>query len=149
MEDVDIFERLSFYLKGDEMAVSFAVDLIWLSDYCDDLYDGDVPRTKEEVKLAFRKVFVDLPANPFFQKWQKELSTLMASAYLMWCDSTHFEKGDTEQRFIAFQIRNALMNVLHHCIFLCGGSEWAEEQGPAFWEYFAPKLEKWKELITE
>lgn len=149
-QEIDnIFEKLSGYFKGNEMAVAFAVDLLWLAHYADDLYDGDVPRTKEEVKLAFRKLFCDMPSNPFFQRWQKELSALISSAYLMWCDSTHFEKGDKEDRFICFQIRNSVLNVIHHCIFLIGGGDWAEEQGPLFWQEFAPKLDKWEELIYE
>jgi hypothetical protein len=148
-EPDNIFEKLEYFFKGDAFAVAFAMDVLWLAHYVDDLYDGDVPRGKEEAKQAFKKVFCDMPQNPFFLKHQKELSALMASAYLMWCDSTHFERGDAESRFIAFQIRNATLNVVHHCIYLCGGSDWAEQNGPDFWRNFAPRTAKWIELKHE
>lgn len=148
-EDLDIFERLSFYLKGDEMAVAFAVDLIWLSHLIDDLVDRDVERSVEDVKLSFRKLLVDFPHNPFFKRWQVQLEPLISNAYLAWLSSTYLEKGDREERFSAFYIRNETLMVIFHCLLLCGGPEWVQANGSDFWRDFGVKEYRYEEFLRE
>ena len=145
----EMFESLSFFLKGNQAAVQLALDLIFLAHSVDDLYDKDVDRSKEDIKVTFKKLFVDMPHNPFYQQFYPQLSTLIASAYLMWCNSTEFESGDINDKFICFHIRNATMNIINHMIFLVGGSDWAESQGASFWKLFSPKIEKWEEFLQE
>jgi hypothetical protein len=146
---LDLFESLDFFLKGDSHAVAFCVDIIFLAHLIDDLVDRDVERSVEDVKIGFRKLLCDFPNNPFYKQFYPQLSTLMASTYMMWLDSTSLEKGSEEERFICFQIRNTTMNIVHHCILLVGGVDWAQEQGVAFWKLFAPKQEKLEELLNE
>jgi hypothetical protein len=144
----NFFESLDFFFKGNSEAVALALDLFFLSELIDDLADKDVERSPEDIKLGFRKLLVDFPQNGFYRKFQAQISTMIASTYLMWLDSTVFEDGNREDKFIAFHIRNTTINIVHHFIFLAGGPEWAQEQGPNFWKLFSQQ-EKMQELIDE
>ena len=145
----EMFDGLTFFLKGNGPAVQFAVDLIYLAHLIDDLVDGDVIRDTEDIKKGFRILIVDQRMNPFYNAFRGALDPLMASAYLLWLDSTYLETGGASERFTAFMIRNDTLKVIHHCMMLVGGPEWAQEQGPDFWRTFGIKQEKLDEFNTE
>lgn len=144
----NIFEALEYFLKGNAWAVSLALDLFFLSELIDDLADKDKERSTEDIKLGFRKLLVDFPQNRFYKQFEPQISTLIASTYLMWLDSTALENGNQEERFICFHIRNTTVNIIHHFILLAGGPDWAQEVGPEYWRLFS-KQEKMQELINE
>ncbi len=147
--DKEKLRKLGWFLKGNVDAFRLAVDLLYIAHFADDIFDADVERSKEDIKEGFRKLLVGVPQNPFYIRFYPALSTLIAEAYAMWADSTAFEQGDEEERFICFQIRNSTLMILHHMMFLVGGESWLDEQGSNFWRTFAPKIEKWEELRTE
>lgn len=149
MIDQNLFTKLEYFLKGNTQAIELAIDIIWLSDKIDDLYDQDKPVTREKIKKIFRKLICDIPNNDFYKKFYPQISALMTSAYLMWMNSTELESGSTEDRFICFQIRNSTMNIIHNLIFLVGGGEWIAQVGVEFWKWFAPNKDKLIELLNE
>ena len=145
----EIFQSLNFFLKGNGPAVSFCIDLIYLAHQIDDLVDGDVEMDAEDVKKTFRILIIDQKINPFYNAFRGALDPLMGSAFLLWLDSTYLETGNASERFTAFMIRNDTLKVIHHCMMLVGGPEWAQEQGPDFWRTFGIKEEKLAEFKTE
>ncbi len=145
----ETIESLEYFLKKDSQAISYTLDMLFLAHGCDDIHDQDVENTKENIRLLFRKIYVDVPLNPFYRKHSNELAPLMANSYLMWSASVALENGDEHSRFACFQIRNFILSVIAHCIYLVGGSDWADSVLPDYWLKFAPKLDKWEELKVE
>jgi hypothetical protein len=145
----DTFNSLKYFLKGNMAAVQFALDLIYLSHIIDDLVDRDVERDNEDIKKAFRILIVDQQHNPFYMSFRGVLDPLMASAFMLWLDSTYLETGSDTDRFTAFMIRNDTLKVIQHCLLLVGGPEWQHEQGPDFWRVFGIKETKLDEFKHE
>jgi len=145
----ETYDHLNFFLKGDKAAVEFAIDLIYLAHLIDDLVDGDVEREVEDIKRGFRVLIVDQRANPFYNAFRGALDPLLASAFMLWLDSTYLETGGNSERFTAFMIRNDILKVIHHCMMLVGGPDWAQEQGPDFWRTLGIKEEKLAEFKME
>jgi hypothetical protein len=142
-------EKLSYFLKGDMNAVNLAINLMFVGHLLDDLIDKDVERTPEDIKNAFRVLMVDNVSNPFYQAYRTQLDPLMASALMMWFDSTDLEKGTDDEKFTAFCIRNALLNVIHSCIMYVGGPDWLLEVGPQFWRSNLLTNAKYIEFLGE
>lgn len=145
----EVFEYLSGFLKGENQAVSFALDLLFLAHKIDDLVDGDVPVSVEDIKLIFRKLIVDFPYNNFYQRWRNQLEPMISNAYLSWLASTYLEKGNREDRFCAFYIRNDVLRVIQHMMLLIGGPAYVQEQGPLFWKTLGVKEAKYDEFKSE
>lgn len=145
----EVFDKLSFFLQKNRAAVKLCIDLLFVGHLWDDLIDGDVIREPEEIDKAFLIALGELPLNPFYQANQMYLAPLLTSASLLWIDSNGLERGSKDERLTAFCIRNALLNVIHFCIFLVGGGEWVRQQGPDFWRTFLLTNEKYEELLKE
>ncbi len=131
-----MFDALDHYLMGNTYAVSLALDMIFLAHKIDDLVDRDIEISVDDIKLVFRKVFVDLPQNQFYQVWRVQLEPLITNAYMNWLDSTTLEQGDKDDRCIGFQIRNDVLKIVRYMLLLIGGPEWAQDMGPSFWKQF-------------
>ena len=143
------FEKLALFLKNDVNAVKFCVGLMFLGHLVDDIIDKDVERTDEEINQAFLLALGELPMNPFYQAFQVQLAPMMMSTCLLWLNSNILERGNRDDRLTAFCIRNSLLNLIHFCMFLLGGTAWVREQGPAFWRTFSLTYDKLDELQLE
>jgi hypothetical protein len=146
-DDVDV--KLRYFLMDIPEAVALAYDLFFLTHFWDDLVDGDVPRTVEDIEAALRKQWVDIPGNRFFQVNEVVLRPMLARVALLWLDSNKLEKGDENDKFIAFNIRCDLVKVIHTMIILVGGPNWAQEVGVDFWRTFGPSLEDYNDFLVE
>ena len=145
----ETFEKLAMFLKGDVHAIKLCIDLLYLGHFIDDIIDKDVERTDAEINHAFLLAMGEIPMNPFYQAFQNQLAPMMMSATLLWLDSNKLERGGRDDRLTAFCIRNALLNLIHFCMFLIGGVAWAREHGPEFWKTFSLTYNKLDELQSE
>ena len=143
------FEKLQYFLKGDMNAVKFCIDLIYLSHYWDDIFDGDMERTPEEANDAFQKALIDIPENPFYQACFSILQPMIRRTSLLWMDSNTLARGNQNDKLSAFMIRNDLLNIIHTCIILVGGVEWAKERGVEFWRTLGIPMSKFHEFMME
>jgi len=136
----DELESLSFFLKDDKAALKLALDIIYVGHLWDDLLDGDTQRSGDEVSTAFVKAFRNIPNNVFYLGLhpvaQQQLNGLIVSAAMQYRDSTHLEMGNEDDRFMAFQIRNAVLPIIHFLILLIGGEDWIDQHGVDFWRTF-------------
>jgi len=106
-------------------AVALAYDLFYLTHFWDDLVDGDLVRSVEDIEAALRKQWVDIPFNRFFLANEIVLRPMLTRVALLWMDSNKLESGDDNDKFIAFNIRCDLVKVIHTMIILVGGQSWA------------------------
>ena len=136
----DELTYLSFFLKDNKGALKLALDIIYVSHLWDDLIDGDVERSVEDVNAAFIKAFRSIPNNSFYINLpliaQQQLNGLIISAAMQYRESTQLEIGNDDDRFIAFLIRNSVLPIIHYLMLLVGGESWIDEQGISFWRAF-------------
>lgn len=136
-DDRAMLDRLraifSKYMNGNTHAVSFCMDLAYVSHLWDDLIDGDRERGKEEINLAFAMALGSIPSNPFYRQHIEELTPLMMGTLLQWQIANGLERGDENEQLSAFIIRQAISGIWFFCMYLSGGYEWALRKGPGFW----------------
>src|SRR5574343_398903 len=112
-------EMLLFLLKGDKWALKFVLDVVFISQVWDDCVDeGKEDWDSDKINDAFVKAFRTLPVNPFYVNlhpvYQQQLNGLIMSAAASYRDSTQMEMGDDADRFMAFYLRNNLLNIIHY-----------------------------------
>ena len=126
-----LVDKLFVWLKGNEQAVRFCIDLTYIAHLWDDLVDKDKERTDDEINTAFRIALVDIPVNPFYLDNISELRPLMMNAILQWQDANYLEiKGDYHDQHMAYMLRASFLQIFNYCAYLCGGPDWIKEIGP-------------------
>jgi hypothetical protein len=145
----ETFKKLTMFLKNDVNAIKLCIDLMFLGHYWDDCIDKDVERTDEDINQAFILSLGEIPMNPFYQAYQIQLAPMMMSASLLWLNSTDLEHGTNDEKLTSFCIRNALLNLIHFCMFLVGGVSWVREHGPDFWRTFALTENLYQQFLAE
>jgi hypothetical protein len=150
-EELEILLRM---LKGNTQALKLCLDTIWVGQLWDQLIDKDEGEPREaDIHSAFIKAFRNIPNNPWFislpdrLRWQ--LEGLLISAAMQYKDSTHLEMGNDDDRFTAYIIRNAILSLVHYCIYLVGGDAWIDEQSAEFWQTFGNLREDYFEFVAE
>ncbi len=142
-------KKLSMFLKDDINAVKLAIDLMYLGHFFDDLIDKDLVRSDEDIVQAMLLSLGEIPMNPFYQAYQAQLAPMMMSTSLLWLNSNDLEHGNNDDKHTAFCIRNALLNLIHFCMFLLGGVSWVREHGPEFWRTFSLTESLYQQFLAE
>lgn len=147
----ELSDKLTHFLCGDESAVEFCNNLIFIAHLWDDLVDNDKERTSADINSAFIWCLVGIQRNVFFVRHSHELLPLMDSAIMQWADANIMEKCTNEDyRILAYMMRNNVMDVIYYCMRLCGGQTWIETEGQNFRRYCAVGLaDKFREFKGE
>ena len=123
------------YLKNDQWATKFCMDLIYIAHLWDDLVDKDKERTTYEISDAFRLAMCGLTANPFYVTNISQLHPLIMDVILKYDAVVKLEKSkDDHTQLIAFTLSNALLGVIAYCIFLVGGINYYREVIDSFYK---------------
>ena len=118
-------EALMRFFKGDEDAVKLAFMLAQLSHIWDDLIDRDKPVSDDQINSAFWLALLEIPSNPFYQRFGNTLRPVMATAILNWHAANEFERrGELAGLEIANAIRYSAADVMMLMAVLTGGPEW-------------------------
>lgn len=148
----ETLQALSYYLKGDQGALRFCLDLLYLAHLWDDIYDQDKERTPAEISHGFQIALGELPHNSFFEAFRPQLSMSILMSMFMWQDSNQLATGNNDHKLAAFALRNFLLTVIYSCMFLVpgGGFEWIAQEGINFWRSFSGGLhDKYMEYLKE
>ena len=129
-KQTDWIQKLSPYLKNDQWALQFCIDIMFIAHLWDDLIDRDNFRAAEDINEAFRIALVDIPKNPFYLAHIGDLRPVMMNVILQWQDANVLEKGDKEDRAKAFMLKASVLQLFNYCAYLIGGPAWAFEIGP-------------------
>lgn len=130
----DAFRR---WFQGDAAAVALCLDLLDAAHVWDDLVDGDKPVPADQITATFRRLLVDIPANPFYRRWQAELLPVLASALVQWQTANVFEQDRRPHDMAkAYMLRAGLYHVFAHVAWLIGGPDWAAAVGPEVWRLY-------------
>ena len=133
---------LTFFLKGDQNAIKFCEDILFICHLWDDMIDKDKTWTDQDINDAFNKSLSEIPLNPFYQAYFPVLVGMMTNAINQWHVSNVLIKGNGDDRLTAFILLEAIFTIVYYAMSLTGGQQWAIEQGTHFWRYFNKGLEK-------
>jgi hypothetical protein len=123
-------QDMLYFLKGDQWAVQFLVDLLYIIHVWDDLIDKDKKRSDGEINDAFKKCFIDIPSNPFYEKYRYDLRPLILNMILQWEDANTLDHGSDHDKHMAFMLRAGYFQIVNYCAYLTGGADWARRVGP-------------------
>lgn len=129
-------KKLLEWFSGDVDAVEFLLLISDITEVWDDLIDGDKPLTPDQIHTAFLKALFELPTNPFFRKHQSYLMPVMLQAANSWILANTFEKGDNNQRALAYTLRNMDIQVAEAIVYLTGGWRKLREVSAEIWTFF-------------
>ena len=129
-------KRLAYFLKDDKHALLYCLDLLWIAHLWDDLLDRDKEVTGEDINQAFIKSLSGIPNNPFYKQCQPALLPMMYNTLVQWLESNELKKGSENDRVTAFTIMHSIVEIIHFCILIKGGVEWAREVATEFWQLF-------------
>lgn len=115
---------LRFWLKENEDAVRFCLDVFSISQTLDDLVDRDAPVSGEEIERMAMLMFSDIPRNPFYRQHQDSLQSFMETALMYWMDANKLEARGEAGRRLAFVFRDIIGGLANKCALLIGGFDW-------------------------
>lgn len=123
------------WFQGDESAVRYCLDLLTVAHAWDDLIDRD--RAVEDVDGVFRRLLVDIPLNPFFQRFQAHLVPLAGSVILQWHAANALEAEPRgADRAKAYMLRAGIYQIFAYVAWLIGGDAWGRQVAPEVWRLY-------------
>lgn len=128
-------ELLEHAMQGNQHAIQLVRDWTKALHLWDDLIDGDKPVSTDDVNAIFRKMLVEIPANPFFASHAPALLPVLSSGITAWHASNVFEaSGRRELIAQAHMLRMQVASVFVACAEIIGGHQWAAEVAPLLWQ---------------
>jgi|APGre2960657404_1045060.scaffolds.fasta_scaffold161601_2 hypothetical protein len=123
-------EYLMHCLHGDRDAYDFCKQIVMISNVWDDLIDQDKTIPAEMINKAFYASLIEIPCNPFFQRFISVLTPIMANGIMNWhISNTLVTKGERALE-IAHVLRYSAGDVICQCVLLIGGMDWARQVCP-------------------
>jgi len=141
----NLVKNLSYFLKGNIDAMRLIIDIFDLIHIWDDLVDKDKERSNDEINNAFRIALIDIPLNPFYQRYQGHLIPLIMNCILQWEDANEMEKMGDSDKHQAFMLRASVIQLISYCAFLIGGMEWSRQVGTNIRKMYIEQLDKFME----
>jgi hypothetical protein len=116
---------LSAWMKGDQSAVRFILQLGDVAELWDDLIDQDKPwPAADRVNRVFITALFELTGNRFFTENATYLRPLMFAGLNAWLDSVELEQAeDSWSKTWAYVLRDWYAELVPACAFLVGGFE--------------------------
>ena len=122
---------LRSFLRNDE-AVEFFTRLGNFTEVIDDLVDQDKPINTSEFYDAMAFVLCDMPFNPFYKAFDRELRGQMHLALNSWFESDRLRKtGDKTDIAVAFVLRDITHEMLLSAGIWLRGYDAAMDEFPA------------------
>ena len=127
------------YMMGNRDAARLCEDIIMAAHFWDDAIDRDKVITDAEINRSMRRLFFEIPSNPFMRRNFDELMPVMKAAARSWLNATEWEREEgacLEKMATAFAIRSSYLSVLVACAAIIGGEEYATRSEPWLREIF-------------
>lgn len=123
-------EALFELFQGNQDAVMFCMELLYVYHLWDDLIDGDKERTKDEINNAFMMILTDFRRNAFYRTFQHDLLPLITSSILQWTDANNIEdEGEESELNKSYMLRANIIQIWGYCAYLIGGFEHYKQVG--------------------
>jgi hypothetical protein len=117
-------DRLSWF-AGDRDALDLYERLVFVVHTWDDVVDQDKPA---DVNSMVANLFIYMPANPVFRRYEAELRTLFFTGMVGYMAANLMEKtGDENKLERAHYLRYTIMNMVVFLIGVLNGADRAAE----------------------
>ena len=117
---------LGKWLKGDQAAIAFILELWRIVELWDDLIDRDKPAGEAAVNQAFFAALITLPRNVFYRRHFDRLNPLLEGAILDWFTANALEtRRDGDDLRIAYVLRGNVQMLLVAAANIVAGPVWA------------------------
>jgi hypothetical protein len=117
-------DRLSWF-AGDRDALDLYERLVFVVHTWDDVVDQDKPA---DVNSMVANLFIYMPANPVFRRYETELRTLFFTGMVGYMAANLMEKtGDEHKLELAHYLRYTIMNMVVFLIGVLNGADRAAE----------------------
>lgn len=107
---------------GDASAVQFIIEFSDACELFDDLIDKDKPIEDGHVTRVLFSLLTELPLNPFFDKWKRQLIPVIVTGINAWLDANTLERrASGNDRVFAYVLRDWYMELVALVIYICRG----------------------------
>ena len=136
---------------GDQSAVDFIVRFGDVCEVWDDLIDRDKKVLPSDINRAFWTTLVDIPLNPFFDRYKQSIVPILITGMNAWIDSTTMEHGERNDRVFAYVLRDWYVEFVAFIICLLRGREYLWENSMEIRRFFThhETLEQYMEKLNE
>jgi len=121
----------------DAPAVQFLLTIGSVAEVWDDLVDKDKEVTESEINQTFFSLLVELPLNPFFDKYKFRLIPLMVTGINTWQDSNILSKGSDNDKAMAYVLRDWYVELVMFVMYLLHGYEAMREASMDIRRFFS------------
>lgn len=107
-------------VRNDD-AVRFLKLVMEIGEQWDDVVDGDMQASPQNINRLLWLALVELPSDPFYVRHQAALLPVMTVGMNAWMDSVNLERGNRQQRATAYGLRDVHLEIIGMVIFLLHG----------------------------
>jgi hypothetical protein len=86
---------------------------------------------------VFYTLLIELPLNPFFDKFKRELVPLMVAGINAWQDANELEKGSDNDKALAYVLRDWYVELVMFVVYLLHGRDRARELSMEIRRFFS------------
>jgi hypothetical protein len=136
------------WFGGNQDALNMYRMLVDLAHVWDDLVDHDKQLSEAEIKNAFLICLLYLPANPFYQRIQRDIAPMGLTVVSAYNTANRFQADkDPHGLEIAHTLRYAAGTIVNYMVIVCLGLEEAEKVMPEVWKNIV--FERYDEFMKE
>lgn len=119
--------KLLNFMHGDEFSTSFLLKIMQVLHVWDDLIDGDIIPTDEEINRVFWLSLIELPLDPFYTQHFAALHPLVVNSIMNWQAANKLESTNNRaDKEISYILRSSYIDILVMCALIVGGKKWAD-----------------------
>ena len=142
-------EKVFEWLSGNSDAINLLLAVNQIIETWDDLIDKDRQLSDERVNLAFYNALVTVPNNNFYIEHRQYLTPIIIQAINTWLDANKLERGDVNDRAIAYTLRFMGIQLIQALVFLTGGVEKLRKHSIEMWRFLVAEQDDAMEWIKE
>jgi hypothetical protein len=106
---------------GDPQAIAFFLAFCDACELFDDVVDKDKPVEDAHATRVLFSLLTELPLNPFFEQWKRQLIPVINTGINAWLDANELEKGSENDRVFSYVLRDWYVELLGTVIWLTKG----------------------------
>jgi len=115
-------EHMLTYLKGNQYAIKWVMDMYRAIHLWDDLIDRDGEVGDAQINKVMFALMLEAPCNPFYLEFCDQLAPMLRAMVTDWMDSVHMERNMGEDgKAYAYGLRASFSNIVIQCAYLLGG----------------------------
>lgn len=134
---------------GDPYAVEYLMVISRAAEFFDDLVDRDKDYTDADAIGVLFDLTVDLPSNPFFDRYKAHLVPVQRAAMNAWVDSIQLERSDDSGKNLAYVLRWWCIELVMTVVDILRGREYLQSVSLDIRKFFTSyeSLDAYKEKL--